>query len=568
MPITPKAHDIASRAEDLEKDQITFRLGARRRLSATVILGAAALLASLLGALPILPALVLVVMFGAITVNFLLTRLSTRVDRHRWWYRYLFASLDVILISTVVMSLGNESLAALYFLVVVPYSFDRGRALGYYTSLLSAGAFLGSSWWYSFNSPPQPLRPMWTFAAAGLLLLISLQIVPIASKLIARIRETRDTMHDAESGNLLARADARYADELGFLQRSFNGMLEKLDQLLGTVKHESDDVASYAEQLAASSRGLSASGAAFASTADALNRYVSEQRTLAEHGRQETDHALSASERLRGNLEEMNAHAQVLVESARHSHESIARASATLLSIGERVRDTAASVSALGAASERVGEFVDATSRIARQTNLLALNAAIEAARAGEHGRGFGVVAEEVRKLAEESARAAREVAVTIAEVRENIASTVHSMSESEQQVRGVGDVAADANDAIGATLTGIGRVAELIAEAAAGSREQASAMRQLAEVMSGMHGVSAEASARAGAAADVAAQQTRALDSLASTSRELAELAERLRISVSRFSLTASVVAPTASSPAPAAGVPSMTTQVVPTMA
>jgi methyl-accepting chemotaxis protein len=568
MPINSRAHDAASRAEDLEKDQITFRLGARRRLSATLVLGAAALLAALTGAVPLLPWLVLVVMSGAILINVLLTRLATRVERHRWWYRYLFATLDVILISTVVMSLGNESLALLYFIVVVPYSFDRGRALGYFSSLLSAGAFLLSSWWYATSSPAQSIRPVWTFAAAGLLLLISLQIVPIASKLIARIRDTRDTMHEAESGNLLARADARYADELGFLQRSFNGMLGQLDRLLGTVKGESDEVASYAERLAGSSRGLSASGAQFASTADALNRYVSEQRTLAEQGRRETDHALGASERLRGNLEEMNSNAQMLVESARQSHESIARASATLLSIGERVRETAASVSALGAASERVGDFVDATSRIARQTNLLALNAAIEAARAGEHGRGFGVVAEEVRKLAEESARAAREVAVTIAEVRENIASTVHAMSESEQQVRNVGDVAADANGAIGTTLTGIGRVAELIAEAAQGSREQAMAMRQLSEVMSGMHGVSAEASARARVAADVAAQQTRALDGLADTSRELAELAERLRVSVSRFSLTATAPSAPASTDAAELQRVPVTTQVAPTAA
>lgn len=550
---------IGTASEELEKDLITFRLGGKRRLKAAFVVGTAAVVAAVLGQAPISPVNAALVALGAIAINQLLTRLATRRDRHRWWYRYLFATLDVFLLSTVVMAFGNESLAILYFLVVVPYSFDRGRALGYFTAILSTLAFLGSTWWYSLTESSRPVNVVWSATAAGLLLFISLQIVPIASKLIRRIRDTRECMLGAEEGNLNARVQTPYSDELGFLQRTFNRMMERLGGLIGVVKHEADEVAQYAEQLAESSRVLSASGVEFATTADALNRYIDRQATFAAGGRQRTAEALTASERLHASVEEMDTHARTLVESAQQSHDSISRAATTLINIGERVRATAATVGALGVASESVGAFVEATSRIARQTNLLALNAAIEAARAGEHGRGFGVVAEEVRKLAEESARAAREAASTIADVRGNIATAVLSMGESEQEVRGVGDVASSANLAIATMLSGIGRIAELVADAAGSSRMQSAAMQHLVDVMDGVQGVSAEASSHARVAATTAREQTQSLEGLVETSRELAQLAERLRVSTRFFQLNdAAASTPIRPTPTPSLVVPS----------
>jgi methyl-accepting chemotaxis protein len=422
--------------------------------------------------------------------------------------------------------------------VVVPYSFDRGRTLGYYSSIASTAAFLGSSWFFAAMNPTVPQRVVWTGAAAGLLLLISLQIVPIASKLIQRIRYTRDRIREAERGNLGTRADHRYSDELGFLQQSFNGMVEQLGALIGTLQGDSDEMATAAGQLATTTHGLNETGSGFSDMAQKLTSHLESQRALTATGRQRTDQALVSSERLRERAEEMESNARGLVDTAQQSRDSIARASDTLVAIGTRVRAAATTVSALGEASERVGDFVDAVSRIARQTNLLALNAAIEAARAGEHGRGFAVVAEEVRKLAEESGRAAKAITITIAEVRDNIATAVQSMTDGEQEVRGVGDIADEANSALSTLLAGIGQIAELIADVAAVSREQSTTMRQLAEVIEGVQGVSLEAATHANDAAGVATTQMRSLEGLTDTSRTMAKLAERLRHSAGRFTI------------------------------
>jgi len=520
--------------DERAKDVITFRLGARRRYLLTGVLGLAGVAAALAGIAPISVSRTLLIFAACIGVNALLTYLATGTLMHAWWMRYAVAALDVSLVSVVIGILRQNSLALLYFAVIVPYSFDRGRSLGYFTAGTSALAFL------AIRLPFAPGRGeyLWIFVTAGALVLVASQLVPIASRLIGRIRETRDVIAEVEGGNLLARAETRYTDELGLLQRGFNRMLGVLGQLIGVVQREADEVAALADQLADATGTLSASGTQFARTAVNLTSQLETQRRFAEDGTHHAQQALGASERLRERAEDMETNAIELVAAAEASRNAIGRASDTLVTISDRVQSTAQTVGALGTASEHVGEFVDTVTRIARQTNLLALNAAIEAARAGEHGRGFAVVAEEVRKLAEESARAAKEVASTIAIVRDNIALAVDSMAQGEREVRGVGDVAAEANRALGVMLEGIRRIADVITEAATVSRTQSLTMSTLSTTMDGVQGVATEASARANAGSRLATEQTHAIDGMSATSRQLAELADRLRQSISRFAV------------------------------
>jgi methyl-accepting chemotaxis protein len=521
-------------SEERAKDEITFRLGAKRRYLLTGILGTAGVVAAFAGIAPISTGRTLLVFIACIAVNAGLSFLARGRLRNAWWMRYAVATLDVALVSVVVGIMAHDALAVLYFAVIVPYSFDRGRALGYFTAVMSAAAFI-------LVRLPQlqaPAALAWVLVTTAGILLVSSQVVPIASRLIVRIRETREVITDVESGNLLARANANHTDELGLLSLGFNRMLGVLGQLIGVVQREADQVAGLADQLAGATGTLSGSGTQFARTAVGLTTQLEAQRRSAEDGTRHAQQALGASERLRERAEEMESNANELVAAAEASRNAIGRASDTLVTISERVQSTAATVGALGEASERVGEFVDAVARIARQTNLLALNAAIEAARAGEHGRGFAVVAEEVRKLAEESGRAAKDVATTIAAVRENIATAVDSMAQGEREVRGVGDVADEAKRALGVMLEGIRRIADVITEAASVSRAQSATMGTLSTTMDTVQSVAAEASARASAASQLATEQTAALDGMSATSRQLAELADRMRQSISRFAV------------------------------
>ena len=531
--------ETESALEERDKDLVTFRQGSRRRLLSTLLIGTAMFVAERAGIARVPFSVMVGIAGGAIALNWSFTRLATSPGMYRWWHRYLFATLDAVLISTLVFVFGGTGLAVIYFMAIVPYSFDRGRAIGQYTALVSAGGFVLAAWLHHRWRPDDAFSLPWVLIVATLVLIVSFQIIPIPSKLIRRIRSTREAISEAEHGNLMVRASARSSDELGFLERSFNLMLEELGQIIGAVQRESDEVAVYADQLATATGALSRSGTEFATTARNLSVHLETQRGHTEAGSRQTAEALTASERLRERAGEMESNAHALVDSASASRDAIGRAANTLVTLGDRVRDTSTTVGALADASERIGEFVEAVSRIARQTNLLALNAAIEAARAGEQGKGFAVVAEEVRKLAEESGRAAKDIAATISTIRENIGAAVESMREGARDVSDVGGIATEANDALGAMLSGIGRIAEVIGEAAQVSRAQSATMAGLAAAIENVQSVSVEAATRAETAARVATQQTASLEGLTLTSQQLAELADRLRQSISRFAVS-----------------------------
>ena len=546
LPVRPEESrtldplEASNSEEEREKDLVTFRLGARRRYWSTLIIGTA-LAISVVGGLSSVPVPTMVLLaVGAVGLNWLLTRIATSPRTYRWWFRYVYATFDATLISSLVLVFGASQLVIVYFLAIVPYSFDRGKALGYYMAIASIAGFLLASLGHRSLNPESASGFGWTLLAAALLLVVAFQIVPIPARLIRRIRTTRESIASAEQGNLLARTEARYRDELGYLEGSFNRMLGEIGQIIAAVQREADEVASYAERLAGSTRELNAAGTQASGTTHALAVELDRQHGAAEVGTQQTSEALAASEQLRERAEKMEADARQLLSAAGTSRDAIARASTTLVEIGEHVREAAATVATLSDASEQVGLFVDTVSRIAKQTNLLALNAAIEAARAGEHGKGFAVVAEEVRKLAEESSRAAHEIAATIASVRESIGMATQSMTVGERQVRNVGEIASSANGALGVTLTGIEELAAVITEAASVSRSQSAAMTRLSATIADIQRASVDATGRAQSLTRIATDQTSSFDGLTATSQQLASLADRLRSSISRFAVSA----------------------------
>lgn len=546
------ADDTVTRAlelaeEERQKDILTFGHGGRRRRAAILAVGLTLYLAVLSGALAA-PLWVMIGIFvAAITSNELLTFLARRPQSYTPWFRYVFVIFDAALVSTLVLVFGRSSLLAVYFVAIIPYSFDQGKRLGRFTVLCSAVGYAAAMWGYQHSHPGA--MEVGARTSAGLvaialdvtiLLLVSWLIVPIAARLVGRVRGTRDCIAEAEHGNLLVRAPARHTDELGFLERSFNRMLEEQGYIIATVQREADEVAALSEQLASATQELSTTGLHFAETTRSLSSELEHQRQYTEAGAAETAGAHSAAEAIRERAEQLESSARELLEAATSSRSAISRAAQTLIVIGADVRDTASTAVRLADASARVGDFVTTISRIARQTNLLALNAAIEAARAGDHGKGFGVVAEQVRQLAEESAQAAKDIAGTVGTIRENIASVTDAMTAGEREVTNVGEIATQADSALSEILAGIERVALVITESAAVSREQASGLAELSEKIESIQALAGKAAARAGEATTAAQEQTGVIDGLAQASLQLSDSAGRLRSSISRFDVAA----------------------------
>jgi len=539
-PSAPRA-GAAARLEDeqQQKDLVTFRLGARRRRMAIIAIGLALFIATTSGILAASFATMAALFAGSLLLNELLTRQALRPGAYRRWYTYVFATFDVVLISTLVRVFGYSGLIAVYLVAIVPYSFDQGQVLARFTVTASVVGYLTAQWGFA-RSHPGDARLLFAMLDAVVLVVVSWLLVPISSRLIRRIRTTRECMAEAEQGNLLVRATARHTDELGFLERSFNHMLAELSETIAVVQREADQVATFAEGLAATTHGVNSTSIEFASTATKLSTDLAQQRSHADASTRQTGDVYSRAEGLRDRAERMEVIAVSLADMVRRNHESITRAATTLIAIGADVRSSASRIDALADASERVGDFVETISRIARQTNLLALNAGIEAARAGEHGRGFAVVAEEVRKLAEESSAAAREIATTVSTLREMISATVDALSTGEREVRNVGEIARDADQALETITKGIDDIGTTIADAASVSRAQASVMSELTTRIASIQDVSILAAQEAAAASQLATSQQHAVQGLTEASHQLASLAERLRISISRFAVSA----------------------------
>ncbi len=473
---------------------------------------------------------------GAAFLNEILGLIHER-GWYRWWLVYALSLLDVILVAVLIVWFGNGGLIAAFFLAVLPYAFDQGHTVGNFLVLTAALAYLGASFLHdTLYEPSRSLRDAGLETLVFILVAMALKRIP--ATLIERIRHARSVMGEAERGYLAVRAPAGESDELGFLERSFNRMIEEIGGTISTVQREADEVAALAEELAASAEELHATSETVTHTAQRLATDLGQQREMAEGARGESGKAAEQAESLRVRAELMQADASRLVAAAERGRERVARASQTLRAMGEEVRTTAATVAGLSGMSERIGVFAQTIARIARQTHLLALNAAIEAARAEEHGEGFAVVADEVRSLAAEAGKSAREVAELVSDLRAGIDAAARAMQSGETKVRDIGAVAAEADAALQELHQGIELVGDLVNATAEVSRGQAQRLAELAQSLQQVAAISSASSARADGAADATRAEITSMGDLTATSQQLAQLAERLRGSIARFSV------------------------------
>lgn len=218
------------------------------------------------------------------------------------------------------------------------------------------------------------------------------------------------------------------------------------------------------------------------------------------------------------------------------SRREVSSALERLLEIRSVVQTSAEQVTELEQTSANIDHFVETITAIARQTNLLALNAAIEAARAGEHGRGFAVVAEEVRKLAEGSARAAQEVAQNVTAIRERIQGVVETMSEGQNKVADVEHVSKGADSALEQILAAVDGVRLAAEQVRVAVERNAEAMQGVEEAVAEVSGTSESHAASAEEVSAAAEEQSAATQEMSASSAELLMAAERMRQLVANF--------------------------------
>lgn len=374
-----------------------------------------------------------------------------------------------------------------------------------------------------------------SFILASLIMSIFVGIL-ITRMIVRPMKDIKELLAKAEDGDFTVKGDYQSKDEIGLLTTSFNNMIQGLHRIIRTVSETTQQVAASSEELSASAEQSSKATEHISMTIQELAAGSENQVRSVDESSKVIKDITNYTKQIADNAEMTSSTVLLSTEMSKEGNQAIEKVTRQMNSINENVTGLANAVVALNERSKEIGKINDVITDIAAQTNLLALNAAIEAARAGEHGRGFSVVAEEVRKLAEQSANSAKQInhLITIIQSENNLTldsmkSTTIEVEEGLHVVQEAGSSFKKIENSIQEVVTQIQGVTAAVEQLKVGTEQVNQSIITISEVAvtaaSGTQNVSAATQ-----------EQLASMEEISTSSTALARMAEELQDLILRF--------------------------------
>ena len=377
--------------------------------------------------------------------------------------------------------------------------------------------------------------------ALGATLLISIIIIlRLGKQLVHPIKAIQGVLNEMEKGegDLTFRIPVVTRDEIGHMAKSFNGFMDSLEEMVGSIKETSEHVSIGAEQVGGNSnrstdgiRGIDKHMDGVTSDSNQISKLISQiTESIGEIAAASQTTAIDSQDisEVAGNINDLAEKSGELAEKTKQEMLQVQQ-----LSIG-----TVGITGELGNEAKEIGQIIDTIKAITSQTNLLALNAAIEAARAGEQGKGFGVVASEIRALAETNNESAKNIEEIIARIQSKIELTVKATEETRTSIQKGNDLVQNVYLSLQEIIKAVAGINDKIQSIAASTEEQSASTEELASTMDVMNNSNLQVQVAIEGIAESIKDQSDIAASLKESSKVLEVNAHTLNGLVGKFKL------------------------------
>ena len=322
---------------------------------------------------------------------------------------------------------------------------------------------------------------LFIFAIAGIIIVADVVLlIFIIRRYRKEAKSVADGIEKISSGDFTVTLEVKNLDEFGMIAQDINKMVQSFRQTFSSIVNSSQTVNNSSSDLAVMAQQLQSVSESIGST---FERIVSDSQNISaslEEVTSSVEEVAASAQTISRSSQELSSKAEQIVVSVTNGVKEVGEVASQVDKSYEQIVETSRIVEQLASNAQNIGEIVDTINSIAEQTNLLALNAAIEAARAGEAGRGFAVVADEIRKLAEESKNATQNINQILSTIKEQATDVNEKTTKTVESIAQSSKLADSVKGELNRIEEQIKKISDMIESTAAAAQEQSAASEEI----------------------------------------------------------------------------------------